>query len=183
LARATPLGETSPKRRRGSHGTSADAFCVLERTDGGRTGILIEWKYTESYFDELRKHGEFYRPLLEAPDSPIDVEPCGGVDGLFIDPLYQLARLQLLAQAMERAGAADRMIVLLVVPEGNVDYLGHLPGEALRARYLGLAIDQVWPLLLRQPDRFVRTSFDSLLRSFMGEVEGLRDVSARYGRG
>lgn len=71
---------------------------------------------------------------IEADDGPIDLALCGGVEALFVDPLYQLARLQLLAHAMERAGAADRVMVLVVVPECNADYRMRLPG-VLRERY------------------------------------------------
>jgi hypothetical protein len=184
-----PLREPSPKRKRGSHGTSADTFCKLRRADGGRTGLLLEWKYTESYLDEEQKFGSHYLPLLEAADGPIDLTRCGGARALFLDPLYQLARLQLLAQATERAQAlgCDRVIVAVIVPDGNLDYRRHIPGADLRQRYAGLSLEKTWSTLLRLPDRFVLTSLDELLSAFRddafpGIAPALREIRARYSR-
>ena len=189
LGIGNPLGETSPKRTRGSYGTSADAYCEIARSDGGRTGLLIEWKYTERYPDGRRKPGgAHYAPLLEADDGPIDLSTCGGVEALFVEPLYQLARLQLLAQAMERApnSGCDRVLVVVIVPEGNLDYRTRVPSSPLRDRFPGVPLAELWPRLLRRPDRFALTSFDSLLASFpSGEFPAiepaLREVRNRYG--
>jgi hypothetical protein len=188
LGIGNPLGETSPKRTRGSHGTSADAYCEIARSDGGRTGLLIEWKYTERYLDEGGKPGgPRYAPLLKADDGPIDLDTCGGVEALFVEPLYQLARLQLLAQAMERApnSGCDRVLVVVIVPEGNLDYRTRVPDSPLRDRFPGVPLAELWPRLLRRPDRFALSSFDSLLASFpSGEFPAvepaLREVRKRY---
>lgn len=185
-----PLRETSPKRRRSSHGTSADAFCAIRRDDGGLTGLIIEWKYTETYPEEKRKFGEPYLPFLEAEDGPIDAGRCGGPRALLVDPLYQLARLQLLAHATERARDldCDRVIVVVLVPEGNRDYRTQVPGAELRARNPGLPLAEVWAGLLRRPDRFALTSFDDLLSTFHDDefpaiAATVREVRARYSRG
>jgi hypothetical protein len=185
-----PLGERSPKRKRGSHGTSIDAFCVLRRADGGHTGLLVDWKYTESYPKEKQEHGHDYVPLLEAADGPIDLAQCGGATALMVNPLYQLARQQLLAQATERQHAfdCDRVMVVVLVPEGNLGYREHVPGASLRLRFPRLSLGEVWTRILRSPDRFALTSFDRLLAGFQDDAfpaiaPPIREMRARYFRG
>ncbi|MEO8214848.1 MAG: hypothetical protein ABI560_16725 [Myxococcales bacterium] len=185
-----PLGETSRKRKRGSHGTSVDVFCVLKRADGGHTGLLVEWKYTESYPKDKQEHGHHYVPLLEAADGPVDLAQCGDATVLFVNPLYQLARQQLLAQATERGRVfgCDRVMVVVVVPEGNLGYRGHVPAAALRRRFPGLSLADVWTRLLRRPDRFALISFDRLLANFHDDAfptiaPALQEMRARYFRG
>jgi len=128
--------------------------------------------------------------LLEAADAPVDLARCGGATALFVNPLYQLARQQLLAQATERAHVfgCDRVMVVVVVPEGNLGYRGHVPGTGLRRRFPGLSLADVWTKLLRRPDRFALVSFDRLLASFRDEAfptiaPALQEVRARYFRG
>lgn len=185
-----PLGEPSPKRKRGSHGTSVDAFCVLRRVNGGRTGLLVEWKYTESYPKEKQEYGHHYVPLLEAPDGPVDLDQAGGTTALLVDPFYQLARQHLLAQATERERifGCDRVMVVVLVPEGNLGYREHVPSATLRRKFPGLSLADVWTKLLRRPDRFALTSFDRLLAVFQDGafptiVPSLQEVRARYFRG
>ena len=184
-----PLRETSPKRKRGSHGTSVDAFCVVKRADGGHTGLLIEWKYTEGDRDEGPKHGNHYVDFLESGDGPVDVARCGGAAALFVDPLYQLARLQLLAHATEREHilGCDRVLVLVLVPAGNRAYRDRVPCTNLQRQFPGLGLAEVWPRVLRRPDRFALTSFDGLMTTFQDDAfpalaPVLREVRARYTR-
>lgn len=181
LGEGNLLRESSPFRRRGSHGTSADAFCVLKGQNGATTGVLIEWKYTESYQSARFHFGAPYRPFLEAPDGPIDVSRCGGSEPLFVDPLYQFARFQLLAHQLERTGVADRVILLVIAPDGNVDFRKHVPA-VLRASHPGLDLAESWKALLRQPDRFALTSFRSLMASCEARTLAIEQAEARYVR-
>ena len=76
------LGERkSPnrKRARGALFTSADAAVMFERDDGQKQFVLIEWKYTESYYPtwlKFSKSGtdrtQIYRHLYDRADCPLD---------------------------------------------------------------------------------------------------------------
>jgi len=154
---------------RGANNTSADA-AIRYRTTSGRTEIaLIEWKYTEQYLghelsggaasNEVRKHR--YRDLWEDPRSPVrtDVVPYGD---LFVEPLYQLLRLQLLAWQMELAREldAERVRLVYVAPSANAELWRSLnrashrqirPELGLRGSHTVL---ELWRAMLRRPDRF-----------------------------
>ena len=162
IGRENYLGErVRGERTRGSMATSADALVVLERGDGGRTGVLIEWKFTESY-DEAKpfksKRGtdrrEIYRARYEAATTPFiaDNPP---IDAYFHEPHYQLLRLSLLAEGMREAGehGVDRMVVLEIAPATNRALMECVP-DALRR--FGSTVDEVWRTLLPGPRvRFV----------------------------
>ena len=69
----------SGSRTRGANFTSADAAVMFRRIDGMRQMLLIEWKYTESYYRTwlgIAKSGtnrmDIYRHLYEGPDFPLD---------------------------------------------------------------------------------------------------------------
>src|SRR5680860_491411 len=116
------LGERTGKngrRTRGANCTSADAAVVFSLADGTRHLVLIEWKYTEAYGVRnlswsygrtadgrvpKTDRREIYRPLLEAPDAPIDLTRLSSIDDLFYEPFYQFMRQQLLAEEMRKAG-------------------------------------------------------------------------------
>jgi Restriction Endonuclease associating with ARP len=144
------------KRPRGSMSTNADALVVAERRGGGRTGILIEWKFTENYPDPLpytrRRNGrdrrDTYRPHYEGADSPFAVRP--DISAYFHEPHYQLMRQALLGAAMVRAGefGIDQVVLLHLVPAGNRTLRTTVP-EGLRG--LGVEIDEVWQKLLPGP--------------------------------
>ena len=93
-------------------------WSLLERGDGGRTGVLIEWKFTENYgeakpFKSERgtDRREIYRARYEGATTPFiaDKPP---IDTYFHEPHYQLLRLSLLAEGMREAGehGVDRMV-------------------------------------------------------------------------
>lgn len=177
------LEEKSPKRKRGSHGTSPDAHVVLERENGSRVGILLEWKYTESY-SKGASFGKHYSAFLEAPDSPIDL---GGLapDVLFYEPFYQLARTILLADRMERAreNGVTETLVLVVVPEGNRAYRDTITSPELRGR--GESVAEVMQTLLRRKDRLLFLTPGDLLTQFPRERfpairETVSEALARY---
>ena len=80
---------------------------------------------------------------------------------LLDEPIYQLVRQQLLAHALETAGAegASRVRVLHVLPTGNRAYQQCLARP--EHRVLGSSVGDVWQKLLRHQDRFL--SVDSAL--------------------
>ncbi len=167
------LGERRGQTRtRGKLTTSADAAIRYRATSGEVEVALIEWKYTEDYTDKqlyggvgsLERRMARYRPLWDAPACPIGhaAMPYGEY---FHEPRYQLLRLQLLADRMERAGELGTARVRLVV--------------AAPRRNLALADDLArWPRVLRHPDRFAHLDTDALLRP--GSVAG-DDYRRRYG--
>ena len=124
--------------KRGANCTSADAFVQFEGADGPE-GLLIEWKYTESYGsrlpDRVRTDGtggnatrtlryadKLFDPdgpvrsglhLSDAPEQPLTLED------FFWEPFYQLVRQQMLAFRIEKATGV-RTRVLHLSPAGNV---------------------------------------------------------------
>jgi hypothetical protein len=166
------LSEWKGTPTRGSQATSADAAIRYESADGAIEMALIEWKYTETYFDrELPTSGKSYEtrrsrylPILESADGPIRTDLVG-FDDLLADPIYQLMRLALLAHCIERSHeqGVDRVRVLYVSPSAN---------EALRrstctAGYMHAtgrrSYHDSWHSVLRQPDRMVFMHSDSLV--------------------
>lgn len=144
------------KRPRGRMTTNADALVAVERRGGGRTVILIEWKFTESYPEPVpfvrRRDGtdrrDTYRPHYEGAASAFAVRP--DISAFFHEPHYQLMRQALLAQAMVRAGdfGADEAVLLHLVPAGNRTLRTTVPAGL---RELGAEIDEVWRKLLPGP--------------------------------
>jgi hypothetical protein len=172
IGAADYLGErTRGGGRRGANTTSADA-AIRYRTSRGLTEVaLIEWKYTEQYQDHELSGGEKsmgvrlarYRELYDDPDSPIrdDLLP---YDDLFVEPFYQLFRLTLLADLMERAAeqGADRVRLLYVAPARNTELwtsLNRASHRALAAQLCGgpeeRPVEEVWSAMCKRPDRFV----------------------------
>lgn len=149
---ADHLGERRGRAaERGRFTTSADAILVAERRDGGRTGIVVEWKFTESYDHPVPFVGfggtdrrEVYRARFEAT-SPFRTRP--PIDAFFHEPHYQMLRLVLLADAMvtTRELGIDRAVVVHAVPVGNQALLATVP-EALRV--YGATVPDVWSSLV-----------------------------------
>ena len=148
-------------RVRGARCTSVDAAFLHRAPDGLTELVLVEWKYTESYRlrspepvkDEVRRRR--YAAAVDDPDGPVDASLLP-FDLLLDEPFYQLVRQQLLAHALERAGVADRVRVVHVLPPENEAYQQSLARPEHRA--LGATVSEVWQRLLRRPDRF--TSMD-----------------------
>jgi hypothetical protein len=150
------LGEGRGRpRHRGRFATSADALVVVERADGGRTGILVEWKFIESYDHPKPFFGdggtdrrEVYRPIYVGDATPFDVLP--ELDVFFQEPHYQILRQALLASEMVKAQefGIDRAVLLHCVPSGNRTLRQTVP-EGLVT--YGVEIDEVWHRLLPGP--------------------------------
>lgn len=97
-------------RVRGAHCTSVDAAFLHRALDGVIELVLLEWKYTESY--RVRKPSpdkdavrlNRYGQAVNDPTGPIRGELLP-FELLLDEPFYQLVRQQLLAHALEKAGA------------------------------------------------------------------------------
>lgn len=150
------LGEGRGRpRKRGKYATSADALVVANRGDGGRTGVLIEWKFTEFYdkpVNPVSRRGtdrrNIYRPMYHAAPSPFAIRP--PIGAFFHEPHYQLLRQALLGASMVEAREfdIDRLVHLHLVPSLNTDILRLVPGGL---QTFGSTIDEVWTTLLPGP--------------------------------
>lgn len=180
-------------RTRGANATSADAAMAYIRPDGGKTLVLIEWKYTESYSPDYKGAGTQgetrrlrYEELFDSPDSPVDGEKVSCDETLY-EPFYQFMRQQLLAWRMEQEGlehGADRVRVLHLSPRANVDF-ERVTAPALAERNPGVKATQLWQSLLRDRARFspvaIEEAFAPLLKSQDQELASWREyVIERY---
>ncbi|MFD1676179.1 PGN_0703 family putative restriction endonuclease [Alicyclobacillus fodiniaquatilis] len=177
----------NPNRLRGQLSTSVDAAIYYSTTAGKRNLLLIEWKYTESKStkDERISSREtdkrsIYERFFFHDDSPfIDEVTCmpGSEDAAFYDSFflgegYQLLRLQLLANAIQKRGEfsgmpVDHVTMVFATPKCNSQVRslpfsdGSSPRKAL-ARW-GSSWDVVWPQLLRDPCTFMSVSWNEIL--------------------
>jgi hypothetical protein len=180
-------------RTRGANATSADAAMAYLRPDGGKTLVLIEWKYTESYSTDYKGAGEQgktrrrrYEELFNAPESPFDGQKVSYDETLY-EPFYQFMRQQLLAWRMEAKGlehGADRVRVLHLSPSANTDF-EKVTAPALAARHEGRKSTRLWQSLLVDRGRFtpvsVETAFARLLTESRAELAEWREyVANRY---
>jgi hypothetical protein len=109
---------------------------------------------------------ERHRRHFDDEDGPVLPETIA-YDELFAEPLYQLFRLQVLANEMERARELGADCVSLVVAASGRNHA--LAGELRR-----------WPTLLRRPDRFAVYDTDLLLAAGSVASDHYRQ---RYGGG
>lgn len=169
-------------RIRGAHCTSVDAAFLHRTLDGLVELVLVEWKYTESYptrrpdpkKDAVRfkRYGEAFADLA----GPV-FDNLLTFEHILDEPFYQLVRQQLLAHALEQAGAegAARVRVVHVLPPDNGAYQESL--ARTEHLVLGATVSEVWKKLLRRPDRFL--SVDSSV--FLDPEVTSRDYVHRYG--
>lgn len=168
-------------RIRGAHCTSLDAAFLHRAADGAVELVLVEWKYTESY--RLRKPDPAkdavrdgrYGTAVADPDGPVRASVLP-FELLLDEPIYQLVRQQLVAHALEQAGAegATRVRVVHVSPGGNAAYQHSLHRPEHLA--LGGTVTEVWNTLLRRKDRFL--TLDS--KAFLDEAVTSREYVLRY---
>jgi hypothetical protein len=161
------LGER--RHTRGANATSADFAFRFRRYDGHIQLVLGEWKYTEYYghktTEPKKTQLRVYRQAFERwkavrPDLP-------EYGSFFAEPFYQLMRLTLLAQEMERARAegqgemgADVVSVLVVVPKANQEYREGFTVPVF-GQY-GRTVSAAWAHLA-PADRFLSLPTESLL--------------------
>jgi hypothetical protein len=159
---------------RGAMQTSADAV-VLGRTSTGLRAFVFEWKYCEEYLspedlgggssgDTRRRR---YTSRYLAPDSSFrgDVP----LDEFLFEPFYQLMRLRLLADVIERSGlspdtqVADARVVV-VCPDANADYRRAVRTTPLARRFPALSsVEDVMRATLRNPDDLAVASSEALV--------------------
>ena len=176
---------------RGANRTSTDAAIAYRNLSGSLEIALIEWKYTERYTasklsgDKKGIRAKRYRAFWDAVDGPIlpaeSVIQPGPLryDDIFVEPLYQLVRQQMLAWRMETAREKGVEIarVLHIAPKANLAYQASLAGKSQSAA--GTTVSEVWAKMLRHPDRFA--AMDSA--RFLDPVRDLtsEDYRLRYG--
>lgn len=191
LGRANHLDERNPNRGPGRFGTSADAYCVLVGADGRRRGVLIEWKYTETYEVGVVKPNRHYDSFFIDSNGPLRLAELGlDARAIRFDPFYQLARLSILAHRMELAGedGVHEMHTLWVVPSENAALRTTMTAPALASLFPGNDVARAFRELLRTPARFHLTSPASLLNGFPDEefpalASIVSDVRERYAKG
>ena len=164
-------------RTRGANATSADAAMAYGRADGGKTLVLIEWKYTESYSTQYRgagRQGETrrkrYQELFSAPGSPVDGTRVAYDETLY-EPFYQFMRQQLLAWLMEAKGleyGADRVRVLHLSPRANLDF-ERVTAPALSERYPGMKATELWGGLLKDPSLFTPAAIEDAFAPLLSD--------------
>lgn len=181
------------KRTRGANFTSADAAVMFQRKDGLKQIVLIEWKYSESYYGTPlhiarsgRDRTKIYRHLYERNDCPLNKQLLGSYDALFYEPFYQLMRQQFLANEMERAHelGADIVSLLHISPAHN-HAVERITSEALLHIDEAKTVTDVWKKLVRQPDRFSSVHTETLFGKFpVPKYPALADswayLTARY---
>jgi hypothetical protein len=159
-----PLGEWKDSvGSRGANCTSADAAIRYVAADGAEEIALIEWKYTEQYLGKgelstkttsQATRDQRYRHLYENSDGPI-LHGIVPYEDFFVEPVYQLFRLSLLAAQLEAAGAAARVRVVYCAPARNVGLWKSLNRASHRAACgVDATLADLWRKLQRRPDRF-----------------------------
>ena len=161
-------------RSRGANATSADAAIKYITPDGNLEIALIEWKYVEVYSGHVLSGGpkalktrlSRYQDLFADSDSPFKAKE-KSVESFFVEPIYQLMRLHLLARAMEKAkeGDAERVRVVYAAPSRNesvwkaiAKILKAEEGDAPRA-------SAAWKALLKDSGAFVHYDTAELVSS------------------
>ena len=165
------LGE-SGARSRGANVTSADFAFRFRRRDGRVQLVLGEWKYTESYSKRLPPPERLNPTQLATYREPFarwrERQPgLPAYEAFFVEPFYQLMRLTLLAQEMERAAAlgageldAEVVSVVQVVPRANRAFATGITSPEL-VRY-GCCVAAVWDALA-PAGRFAPVAAEGLL--------------------
>jgi hypothetical protein len=179
------------KRTRGAKFTSADAAVMFRHKDGQKQIILIEWKYTESYYPTWLKYAasgtdrtKIYEHLYAAEDCPLAKELIPDFDCLFYEPFYQFMRQQFLAHEMEKYHelGADIVSLLHLSPAHNYDFV-RVTSPDLRS--IEISATNVWQKLIKVPGRFTSEYTENLFGKFNeGEYPELTSwwqyVATRY---
>lgn len=160
------------KRTRGANFTSTDAAVMFAHRDGRKQIVLIEWKYTETYYPTWLKYAPsgtdrttIYAHLYDAEDCPLAKELIPGFDSLFYEPFYQFMRQQFLAHEMEKAHelGADIVSLLHLSPAHNKDFMRITAPDL---RNLDISATRVWRKLVKEPGRFASEYVENLFGNF-----------------
>lgn len=166
---------TGAKRTRGANVTSVDAAIRYVASDGAIEIALIEWKYTEAYPSPSPKHdaakNATRRSRYEDLWGSVVRTDLLDLEDLFVEPIYQMLRQQMLAHEMEQAHelGADRVRVVYAAPAANLALWSSLATPKLREFHVPGSdapvgdITEVWGALRLEPDRFVRLDTASLV--------------------
>lgn len=186
------LGEVGDKfrkdgvRQRGALATSADFAFRFKRHDSKIQIVLGEWKYTESYSNKKPDTNETRRSVYAESFGRWQEKNQGlpNYEHFFVEPFYQLMRMTLLAQEMERAGelGADMVSICLITPAANVDYLNRITSEGLRP--YGNSVHKVWSNLMGEKFRAIQS--ESLITAIESVATAkwsnwAKYLSTRYG--
>ena len=186
------LGESKRKgnsRTRGANATSADFAFQFRSQDGREQLVLGEWKYTEEY----RGSGLGLEARKKNYDRAFNNGPFGEqgpslYDSLFFEPFYQLMRLQLLAQEMERGDLGHEMdcdvvTVLQIRPEANSEFRERVTSPHLKATYPSTGTLEIWKRLA-PANKFLSISVERLLetigQSTTGDLAWTDYLTTRY---
>jgi Restriction Endonuclease associating with ARP len=172
---------------RGANVTSSDAAMRYKANDGKTELALIEWKYVESYLGSKGLHGDErsmatrdkrYRHHFDNTNGPL----LRLVDyhDLYVEPVYQLMRLSLLAWLLEGEHEADRVRVVVCAPAANGAYWASLnrASHKLVNDTEVTNVGQLWSLMQRIPERFVVVD---TARFVAGSAPTSDEFKLRYG--
>ncbi len=170
-----PLGKEKSIQR-GANSTSIDALMLGQNQNEEKILVLIEWKYTESYYptsilvsDSGTNRLDVYKELLENPDCPIITND---LQGLFYEPYYQLMRQNLLGWTMtnrKEYGTVD-WIHIHIIPNENKELREKITSPNL----IGKTLEESWKNQLRHPDKYIVISPEE----FLEPIKDLEDTSS-----
>ncbi len=169
---------------RGANQTSIDAL-VVARLPSGHRAYLLEWKYCEEYLHPddkgLGRSGDTrrsrYQHLYRQSESSFNQTV--PLDDFLFEPFYQIMRLRLLADRMVASGVSptlpvDEAKVVVVCPEGNLDYRNVVRATPLGQRFLEHdTVEDVVRATLVDPASFAVVSQDEIINQLRGDTPGL----------
>jgi hypothetical protein len=169
------LGEVGG-RTRGANATSADFAFRFVRRDQKIQLVLGEWKYTERYTKKLESPEKLNKTRLRTYRAAFDrwnsIQPkLPPYEAFFSEPFYQLMRLTLLAQEMERAKAnrggemgADVVSVLHITPAANKEFASSFTSKIFKNH--GNTVLSAWASLAPE-GRFQSIASEELFAAIM----------------
>ncbi len=197
------LNETH--RKRGSNCTSIDALIYAEENNNAKTKwiILIEWKYTESYYKTNKAKGdsgktrqdrynklidksEFLVHLSEDEKKWLNDEEMGKPCVYYLEPFYQLMRQTLWAEQVIKHRKGSKKIEQEPIEAENFIHIHVVPSEnpVIRGKSLTSIgsgdMAGIWTEKLRNPKRYIKIDPEDLMKpieaskKYLGLIEYLR---------
>ncbi|HQN18083.1 MAG TPA: hypothetical protein PKV86_03040 [Syntrophobacteraceae bacterium] len=183
------LGEEShvgADRIRGAGSTSIDAAMCFETMDDRKVFLLCEVKFTESYssqYKRFRSDGsdrvDTYREIFYGPFTPFNLEVVPRIEYLLYEPMYQLARHQLLASRILEVGIpeVDNVVVVHIAVGANRELRSI---TSPHYRKFSRDLYELWPTLLLMPDEFRYIPTEQLFRYVPTDRHPELEPWARY---
>jgi hypothetical protein len=179
------IGETGA-RTRGANRTNLDAVLIARQPSGKRVGLVIEWKYTETYTSashavsrgRTNRVDRYSKRLLDSA-GPIDSRKLVDLRDLFHDPFLQLTRQALLAWRLaEDDSLFDDWVHLHVIPPANRQLIGTVTAPKLT----GATMPDAFAGVLRKQSQYRHVSPTQLLSLVPAHAgDGWRTwLAARY---